>query len=542
MECKLKSIPRLEQLVEFCDDKFELVEELLSVPLASYSTPNDLLAHIDRLKASCKDFSSYFHEVICATLRSGAIAEGQELKSRKHQLKSAVKNKIDEASNILLSQGLETVSNIDTNSTVYDRAESVVHDLSSLSIAPHHEHVSNNTLNNAAQLSHDCNQSAIVHQTAKSAVRFSAFESTAPNADVSNTPKSSSVSCVPVTTASKPIVTFNALHHPTLSTVTAPVTSIISYSQFTPQFQPLHEQNLRNVAVCNLAPKLDNNHKLHSFEPKNTTVGSSSELSSFSTVNPTAPSCMNSVAANTSVYSNPQMSFEMSARTPQSSASYYVPPNTQFFQHVPLNTQCSQHVPLNTQFSQHVPLNTQFPQHVPLNTQFSQHVLPRSLSISRIANPVCVVKDSASCHLIKQQHFQKASDPYSGDPMRFNSWLNALESKVLNVDLTPWDKLHILEANTIGEPQKIVRKYLAISGPDPAETLGRPIYEIRSEFDSSIQIANALNNRLDSFPQIRSVNEIGKLKDLLNICQYIEVNMRVTDELCVFMQLCLGLS
>ena len=522
MECKRKSIPRLEQLAEICDDKFELVEELLSVPLASYSTSNDLLAHIDRLKASCKDFSSCCHEVICATLRSGAIAEGQEMKGRKHQIKSAVKNKIDEASKTLLSQGLETVSNIDTNSTVYDRAESVVHDLSSLSIAPH-EHVSNNTLNNAAQLSNNCNQSAIVHETAKPAVRFSAFESIAPIAGVSNMPKSS-VSCVPVTTASKPIAAFNALHHPTLSTASAPVTSTISNSQFTPQFQPSHEQNLRNVAVCNLAPKLDNHNKLHSFEPKNTTVGSSSELSSFNTVNPTAPSCMNSVAANTSVYSNPQMSFEMSARTPQSSASYYVPPNTQF----------SQHVPLNTQFSQHVPLNTQFSQHVPLNTQFSQHVPPRSLSSSRIANPVCVVKDSASCHLIKQQLFQKASDPFSGDPMRFNSWLNALESKVLDVDLTPWDKLLILEANTIGEPQKIVRKYMAISGPDPAETLGRAMYEIRSEFGSSIQIANALNNRLDSFPQIRSVNEIGKLKDLLNICQYIEVNMRVTDELCVF--------
>ena len=226
MECKRKSIPRLEQLAEISDDKFELVEELLSVPLASYSTPNNLLVHIDRLKASCKDFSSCCHDVICATLRSGAIAEGQELKDRKHQIKSAVKNKIDEASKILLSQGLETVSNIDTNSTVYDRAESVVHDPSSLSIAPHHEHVSNNTLNNAAQLSYDCNQSAIVHETAKSAVRFSAFESIAPNASVSNMPKSS-VSCVPVTTASKPIAAFNALHHPTLSTVTAPVTSII---------------------------------------------------------------------------------------------------------------------------------------------------------------------------------------------------------------------------------------------------------------------------------------------------------------------------
>ena len=200
--------------MEICDDKFELVDELLSVPLASYSTPNDLLAHIDRLKASCKDFSSCCQEVICATLRSGAIAEGQELKDRKHQIKSAVKNRIDEASKILLSQGLETVSNIDTNFTVYDRAESVVHDLSSLSIAPHHEHVSNNTLNNAAQLSHDCNQSAIVHGTAKSAVRFSAFESPAPNAGVSNMPKSS-VSCVPVTSTSKPIVAFNALHHPT---------------------------------------------------------------------------------------------------------------------------------------------------------------------------------------------------------------------------------------------------------------------------------------------------------------------------------------
>ena len=58
---------------------------------------------------------------------------------------SIIRNKIDEASNILLLQGLETVSNIYTNSTVSDRAESVVHDFSLLSIAPHHEHISNIT-------------------------------------------------------------------------------------------------------------------------------------------------------------------------------------------------------------------------------------------------------------------------------------------------------------------------------------------------------------------------------------------------------------
>ena len=142
--------------------------------------------------------------------------------------------------------------------------------------------------------------------------------------------------------------------------------------------------------------------------------------------------------------------------------------------------------------------------------------------------------DSSSAFLIKQQLFHKAPNPFAGDPQHFHSWMNALSNKTRDVDLSDWDMLLVLEANTIKEPLKVVQRHMSIGGPNPARTLDNTIHELRSEFGSGIRIANALNNQLDAFPIVKSPYQVDKLKELLEICQYVEANIDATAELSIF--------
>ena len=99
-----------------------------------------------------------------------------------------------------------------------------------------------------------------------------------------------------------------------------------------------------------------------------------------------------------------------------------------------------------------------------------------------------------------------------------------------NLSLFAWDRLLILEAHTASEPQKLIQKCMSLGGLNPEKALQNAITKLRSKFESNIRIANALYQRLDSFPPIRSVYDVEKLKELLDICEYIEVNISCIAE------------
>ena len=94
--------------------------------------------------------------------------------------------------------------------------------------------------------------------------------------------------------------------------------------------------------------------------------------------------------------------------------------------------------------------------------------------------------------------------------MRYNSWIIVLNNKTSSVSLCAWNKLLILEANTSGEPIKIVHKHMTIGGPDPNVIFALTLNEIKFEFSSSICFANALNQRVDSFSVIKSPHDLKK--------------------------------
>lgn len=154
-----------------------------------------------------------------------------------------------------------------------------------------------------------------------------------------------------------------------------------------------------------------------------------------------------------------------------------------------------------------------------------------------MANPqpgFVIQQDSASVFIAKQQLFKKSADPFSGEPQKYNSWMNALRNKMTGLNLSAWDQLLALEAHTTKEPLKLIQRHMAIGGPDPNKTLESALKELKSEFGSSVRIANALNDQVESFVPIRNVYQTDKLKELSNLCQYIEANLTTSHELGVF--------
>ena len=50
--------------------------------------------------------------------------------------------------------------------------------------------------------------------------------------------------------------------------------------------------------------------------------------------------------------------------------------------------------------------------------------------------PQVIIPDSASVFIAKQHLFQKAADSFSGEPQRFNSWMNALSNKMAGLNMS----------------------------------------------------------------------------------------------------------
>ena len=79
--------------------------------------------------------------------------------------------------------------------------------------------------------------------------------------------------------------------------------------------------------------------------------------------------------------------------------------------------------------------------------------------------------DSTSAHLLKQQLYQRSTEPFAGEPQRFNAWVTSLNNQMEGLPLSDWDKLLILEANTTKGPQKLVQKHMVIGSANPAVEL-----------------------------------------------------------------------
>ena len=105
------------------------------------------------------------------------------------------------------------------------------------------------------------------------------------------------------------------------------------------------------------------------------------------------------------------------------------------------------------------------------------------------------------------------------------------QTRVLN--LSDWDQMLVLCANTDKEMLNIIKKRRAIGGTDRSRILHDVLSELQSEYGCSVSHANALAGRLNSFSIVKSPYE-SKLKELITLCQHIESNVVSSPELAYF--------
>ena len=100
--------------------------------------------------------------------------------------------------------------------------------------------------------------------------------------------------------------------------------------------------------------------------------------------------------------------------------------------------------------------------------------------------------------------------------------------------ISDWDKLLIIQANTTKGPQKFVQKHMVISSANHAVGLIRCIEALKREFGSNFYVATALTQQLKNFVPLKSTYQTERLKELRELCEYIEINISLSDELHIF--------
>lgn len=99
--------------------------------------------------------------------------------------------------------------------------------------------------------------------------------------------------------------------------------------------------------------------------------------------------------------------------------------------------------------------------------------------------------DSASQFLLRQELFKKGADPYCGEPHRFWTWVHIIQNKVRNLNLSALDIITVLEANTVGKPQKLVQDFLAAGGANPDAALQKIWEALHERFGSGQELQTA---------------------------------------------------
>ena len=154
--------------------------------------------------------------------------------------------------------------------------------------------------------------------------------------------------------------------------------------------------------------------------------------------------------------------------------------------------------------------------------------------IKQIRSQPCVLPsssiDPASLHLLKQNLMKKSDNPYCGEAHLFQTFMNQYNCAIKDLPLDPWDLICILEARTAGKPQKIIRSYMINCSSDPALALQNIYQELFERFGTGSKVANSLITKLESLPQVRSIYQVEKLEELLEICKIINTNIAIIEE------------
>ena len=150
-------------------------------------------------------------------------------------------------------------------------------------------------------------------------------------------------------------------------------------------------------------------------------------------------------------------------------------------------------------------------------------LLPAYLNDQRVMGDITPAKVMLKHELLARKD---VSDLFSGDATKFYGFIHKFVSMVRNVGFNAYEILQILLANVSGEARTLVKRHEYSSYRNGVAALNAVWRELFNAFGRSIHIKGKIKERLAKVGQIPSKDSIGKLQDLQEICQIIDVSLR----------------
>ena len=138
---------------------------------------------------------------------------------------------------------------------------------------------------------------------------------------------------------------------------------------------------------------------------------------------------------------------------------------------------------------------------------------------------------SVDHHLRRLELFKPSSHPFAGEPQRFFAWKSLLENELQYVELNSIDTIKVLMANTTGEPLNIIKDLFNAGAANPDMALKNIWKALHQQFGTSTQVASALQKQIEDSPNLKSMSQGKKLRELLHLCHLIQSYMNSCQDL-----------
>ena len=465
---KRAAYPRLDQLLEVCNEKREALDEILSPPVeAIQDSAEDTKQYMLQLKEICNNFTSVCHDCICALFKCGSIAEANELKKIRDEKKMFFKERVS----VIKSLVEPAIVNNDP-SCIYSSNHSLrsapavlecVTDIPYLrdsgkdscslygDVSRHHCNLNTvnmpNLFNSASKnmvcgLGNNVNVPKVFTSDSNNATeRLNSNVGLSSNLSIRSSSSSEDTHISPCGIAVNSNLNVNATH-----------------------FSPNRTHN-DNYISTNRTYSIDTNLHLGNKEPNpsanipmNAAHSFSSRIVNASSRDNSGETCFRSHSKAPKILL--QSSFQRIHNDPLDNLSNAFSQDFSINQGTcRSNAQSSRKVT----FSSPNTYTTTGPEPPYRTSRTSDEHKPPHIN----SDPPWEAQNSnysISNHVLKQELFHKPASPYTGEPQRFNFWFNSLLSRMSNLSLSAWDRLLILEVHTAKEPQKLVQKCMIKSG------------------------------------------------------------------------------
>ena len=151
------------------------------------------------------------------------------------------------------------------------------------------------------------------------------------------------------------------------------------------------------------------------------------------------------------------------------------------------------------------------------------------LSSRRHVPPNQTQLDPLARHLIINELKRASSSPFTGEPHLYHDWIVSLRHRMEPLNISAYDKIDILFANTSGAPYEMIKTFKIAHRFDPDRAFNVIVSKLKERYGDEQQIARELKLKLQQFPVIKGnesdTSTASKLRELSDLCIIVKSRM-----------------